>query len=308
MFASLLSSRDDGPDDKASPAPQRHVFSFDALGVLGFGASKARPETAPQVTTDAVQPPAPQAMRPGRMAPLAVMLSEKGRDMAAPVVSATPASRASTAPSAPMPEARAKTAATIIFTVPADNDSVADRIDNIPTPTMPTATKVDDMESVPHPAVTPETSPGLDMALAEPIAVPRLSGGIARTASQTSVAPALPASEWTSAVRVPVTNAVAVPEAAPRAAAAGVRHVTATDIQPGRTASDISIAVSESDGTVHVLAAASGLGEDARMKLRGLVQMIAWDAGLALGEFSLNGAALPDFPYLVRSPSWPYHR
>lgn len=57
-------------------------------------------------------------------------------------------------------------------------------------------------------------------------------------------------------------------------------------------ASHVSVMVSETDGVLHIAAAAPGLSEDDRQTLKSLTDDVAGEAGLVVGELRLNGVPL----------------
>jgi len=81
------------------------------------------------------------------------------------------------------------------------------------------------------------------------------------------------------------------------------RAIFTAETRADPASGQVSVAVAEKDGAVHVIAAAPGLSDEARLKIRGIVEDLAADAGVALGEFSLNGATLPNSFITVRRSS-----
>lgn len=127
----------------------------------------------------------------------------------------------------------------------------------------------------------------------EPMESPAIS-----VIEQASILPRNPLSRFGQGAPVPDRPASDEPETPGRLRLAAE---TSQDSLSGQ----VSVLVSERDGVVHVTAAASALTEEARLKLRGLAQDIAYDAGVTLGGFSFNGTAVPEFFPSVRSFPWP---
>lgn len=58
----------------------------------------------------------------------------------------------------------------------------------------------------------------------------------------------------------------------------------------------LSVAVSESDGVLHITAAAQGLSAKDRLKILGVAEEAAGETGARLGDIYLNGTAIRKFP------------
>lgn len=96
------------------------------------------------------------------------------------------------------------------------------------------------------------------------------------------------------------------PQPEERAAARESLKKFTIDRQSASSSDDINVAVSETDGVVHVIAAASDVTDKTRAKIRGVAEGLANDAGLKLGSFVLNGATtLYSHKFFSRSLSWP---
>lgn len=66
-------------------------------------------------------------------------------------------------------------------------------------------------------------------------------------------------------------------------------------------AGQVSLAVAEKDGALHIAAAAPGITEDARLRLRKLAEDIARESGDVVGDFILNGHSLTEPSSSARS-------
>jgi len=86
------------------------------------------------------------------------------------------------------------------------------------------------------------------------------------------------------------------PEAETRTLAGEAMPEAAAERAAEAPEGDVSVTVSESDGTLHVIAAASDLTEKDKLKIRSAAEEIAREADVRLGDFFLNGAALRQFP------------
>jgi len=262
MFEDLFSGSSPEQEIPAPEKPEaaRPLFSFDALGILGFGRLDHG-----QIQLSETMTVAPPAMDINAL-----------RDVA----SAERRARMSSAQPVPV---SANAAAQPIQ--PADADGVAplETLSDMPAPsgrlnfagrTAPLPAAFTGAVSF---AVLPETSTG---AVEPGLLIPRArAGGLAALAYMDA-----PETEDLPTSDAPRTSFM-------------------TETHPEPAAGQVSVAVSEKDGTLHVIAAAPGLSEEAKLKIRGIAEDIANDAGVTLGAFSLNGAAFPDFFNYVRSSS-----
>ena len=276
------------------PAPKpRHLFSFDALGILGVG------ETRTPGATQEQSPPVP--LSPFSAVPTAI--------------NATPqVSRAQDA--APLPGYQAVTVGQAVNREPVIKAGAPGPNPTKPAPvTASTAVSHSSLPSLANKvAVAAASSAPSDItALPEGPSAPIVKGPAPLVAASgsyysevTAEAPSAPIlqlkgihSGATALHRGATIAPVDTPEAEARTAsnASPSKVMNAKKAEP--PSAQVSVTVSESDGTIQVVAAVPDLTEKSRLKIRGIAEDIANEAGVTLGDFFLNGTTMPQFHKLI---------
>jgi len=165
----------------------------------------------------------------------------------------------------------------------------------------PVATAAPVVETSPVPEVLAATQPSRSSATAPSPGAPPPAGQVRATSN----APAVPLPADTVDPQAPVAAALArtlanaraltaeAPDEAPAARKAA--PVLRFEAEVLSSSEGISVVVSETDGTLNVAAAASGLAESDRQALQKVAVETAGDAGIPLGELRLNGVAVRPF-------------
>ena len=261
-FETLLAlspSEGDAPGTRTSRASSRNVFSFDALGVLGLGG----PVATGQTSTMRAEGDGAGALT--------------GKTWHAPQAQPPRPTSSHPTPTGPVtryvsdPQPATSSIAPAAVDAPAVKAAVPGMAANGAPGIVPSAGSLNaafgPLSNSPYVSPFPaETGPG-----------PATVAAVARAGN-------------------PNVRMIAADEpeevAAPPKASTTFRLQTEADAPSGR----VSVAVSESDGVVSVVAAAPDLTESDRQTLKTIADEAAGDAGFSLGDLRLNGIAIrPSF-------------